>query len=194
MPPDPSSLPTTRPTGSRIERASQPDIDENAFVIGGFFDLSGAALAIQSDQFTLQEETSTLIGHIRSPDPNVSLRAQKQFRSLINDLAKANGLFGHVQDTVEKVGGDGTTLRRVQTTQRLMGAIVNRNTHASSPQERVQPRIQPPVDLRSCLPGDSGDPGGSGSDLPDYPDAAPPAGPGPAEGGEGNHGDAEVAE
>ena len=71
-----------------------------------FFSLEGASLAIQANEWDVQEEMSQLIRHSRDADPKVSLRAMAQLRGILKEVALANGLIGQqkVEMTKEEEG------------------------------------------------------------------------------------------
>mgnify|MGYP003143144186 CR=1 FL=1 len=67
--------------------------------VSGFFGLDPVSSAIRASRFDVQEEIEILITLARDADPKVQLPAIKHLRSVLKEVATANGLFGTVQET-----------------------------------------------------------------------------------------------
>ena len=81
------------PTQGKIQKSTPED------VITSFYGLDGAAASLKASAFDLMEEMNTIIGHVRDPDPKVSLSALKQFRSVMKEITTNNGMFATIQQT-----------------------------------------------------------------------------------------------
>tara|TARA_R100000664_G_C2740443_1_gene129031 strand:+ start:513 stop:932 length:420 start_codon:yes stop_codon:yes gene_type:complete len=98
MPPKPHKL---SKKNAKVEK-----IPSGEETVRSFFSLEGASLAIQANEWDVQEEMSQLIRHSRDADPKVSLRAMAQLRGILKEVALANGLIGQqkVEMTKEEEG------------------------------------------------------------------------------------------
>jgi hypothetical protein len=86
----------------------------------GFFSMDGAAAGIQASMFDVKEEVETTIQHIRDADAKISLAGLRHFRTIMKDVAQANGLVGKVSEVHNATNPDGTPVRRVLSTQTLL--------------------------------------------------------------------------
>ena len=86
----------------------------------GFFSMEGAASGINASRFDIKEELETTVQHIRDPDAKISLAGLRHFRTIMKDVAQANGMVGKVSEVHEGVGQDGQPVRRVLSTQTLL--------------------------------------------------------------------------
>lgn len=98
MPPKPKRLSKHKSEVKKLESGDE--------TIKSFFSLDGAALALKSNDWQIQEEITQLVRHSRDADPKVSLRAMQQLRSILKDIATVNGLIGEqsTQVTAEEEG------------------------------------------------------------------------------------------
>jgi hypothetical protein len=108
--------------------------------IVGFFSMDGASEAVLSNQFDLKEEMSLTIKLARSEDPQVSVAGLKLFRSIVRDVAKANGLMAQISEVRERKGDDGTTVRQVVSTNNLVNRLTNTKVDPryGEPKEHLQ--------------------------------------------------------
>lgn len=88
----------------------------------GFYAPTGAALALEKQQFDIAEEFERIIGHARDPDPKVSLAALRHFRTVLKDVAVSGGLAGTARQSLT-VTGDGNEVREVVATRTIMGRL-----------------------------------------------------------------------
>jgi len=86
----------------------------------GFFSMEGAASGINASRFDIKEELETTVEHIRDSDAKISLAGLRHFRTIMKDVAQANGMVGKVSEVHEGVGQDGQPVRRVLSTQTLL--------------------------------------------------------------------------
>tara|TARA_R100000995_G_scaffold79374_1_gene50407 strand:+ start:487 stop:987 length:501 start_codon:yes stop_codon:yes gene_type:complete len=91
-----------------------------------FFGMDPVSDAIQASRFDVQEEIETLITWARDSDPKVSLPALKHLRSVLREVAQANGLFGTVQQT-KSVEDQGQTLTSTVSTHTLLSNLTKEN-------------------------------------------------------------------
>tara|TARA_R110002051_G_scaffold231100_4_gene293075 strand:+ start:3070 stop:3576 length:507 start_codon:yes stop_codon:yes gene_type:complete len=78
-----------------------------------FFDHEEVSDALDKNSFSIEEEVSTLVQHMRDPDPKISLRAHNQLRKVLNEVAKANGLITTQEFTsVNKEGNQSVRITR----------------------------------------------------------------------------------
>lgn len=134
-----------------------------AFLDGGHF-----ANALNQAAFGPHELITTVISHVRHPDPKVSQAGVRQFRELLHDTLKANGHLARQTVTQQKESPDGTTLR--QRTSRILPPSIppsTLQTHYSLPPVPAQEAPRPPLQLPSESPslppeGDLRDPGEDG--------------------------------
>jgi len=112
---------------------------ENA--IASFYGLDAAGLALKASSFDVMEEVQTLIQHVRDPDPKVSLPALRHFRSLLREIATANGMIGQVQQTQLTEDGDGS-VRRTMSTSTLLTNLRNQNETEDQAEEELEGESQ----------------------------------------------------
>lgn len=90
----------------------------------GFFNLSGAGLAIETSDFTQKELVDIMITHIRSRDDKVAQAGIKQFLSYAEKMATLNGRIGKAQVKKETNDGEGnnttTSISQTSLTTRLL--------------------------------------------------------------------------
>jgi hypothetical protein len=106
-----------------IVRTSADDMVTGFYVADGFTD------AVRASDFDITEEVSTLIGHVRHPDPKVSLAALRHWRTLLKEIATANGYLGVASQ--EMVTDNSGTRLTQRVSQGLLSRITTRNTDAS---------------------------------------------------------------
>jgi hypothetical protein len=92
----------------------------------GFFGLDPVTDAVRASRFDVQEEIETIISLVRDADPKVSLSALKHLRTVLKEVAAANGLFGTVQQT-KSVEGEGQKVTRTLSTNTLLSNLVKEN-------------------------------------------------------------------
>ena len=83
------------PKNGKITKAKAP----KDLGVSGFFGLDPVSSAIRASRFDVQEEIEILITLARDADPKVQLPALKHLRSVLKEVATANGMFGTVQET-----------------------------------------------------------------------------------------------
>lgn len=120
--------PITNSTQGKIKKFSPED------TITSFYGLDGAAASLKASAFDLMEEMNTIIGHVRDPDPKVSLSALKQFRSVMKEITTNNGMFATIQQT-EMV--DENTSRTVSSST-LLTNLRNQNDQLQNQKETDQ--------------------------------------------------------
>lgn len=81
----------------------------------GFFGMEPAASAIQASGFDIHEEMETIIRWSRDADPKVSLPALKHLRTVLKEIAVANGMFGTVQQTRKADNGEQSVQQTIST-------------------------------------------------------------------------------
>lgn len=121
--------------------------DSTAGKVLSFFDYEVVSEALEKNSFSIEEEVSTLVQHMRDPDPKISLRAHNQLRRVLNEVAKASGLITTQEFTSDKEGNQSVRITR---NSKLISRL--KDTTTRSPQEGV------PDYAASYLP-----PAGSGS-------------------------------
>lgn len=140
--------------------------------IMSFFDLRGAALAIESEQFTQEEMVRRIIEHIRDGDPAVSQRGILQFKNHIRELATVNGRIGTARmerinqdengNRTKQVASSVTLLSRLQGTRPGGPSSVSQGYHvAGAVSGENAPDKQPePHGPEPSFGGDSPEPSG----------------------------------
>jgi hypothetical protein len=130
-------------------------------VVAGFFSLDGASMGIAASKFDVREEIETTLRHARDPDPKISLAGLKHFRAILKDITSANGLVGKMSEVRETTGEDGSKVRQVVSTNKLISRIKEGRTRVQnhnpekghlehhSPQERSS---EEPINDRSRRP------------------------------------------
>lgn len=124
-----------------------------------FFDADAASKALEMNSFTIEEEISTLVQHLRDPDAKIALRAHNQLRRVLNEVAKANGLITTQEFTATDPEGNKSV--RITRNQKILSSL-KATTHRSQLPEN-------PVFAAQYLPPTTaGDPSneGDGSDGP----------------------------
>jgi hypothetical protein len=94
-----------------------------------FFDADAAAKALELNSFSIEEEVSTLIQHMRDPDAKIALRAHNQLRRVLNEVAKANGLITTQEFTQTNEQGNQSV--RITRNQKLLSNL-KATTHRSN--------------------------------------------------------------
>jgi len=124
--------------------------------IVGFFSMEGAAQGILASRFDAREEMEITVRHARDPDPKISLAGLRHLRSILKDVATANGIVGSMSEVRESTGEDGSKVRQVVSTNKLISRIKEGRTRVQnhdpekghlehhSPQERSAE--EPPSD------------------------------------------------
>lgn len=116
MDPNESRLPTKGNPQRQVVESTPYD------AVTGFYRIDGASLALRRSQFDIEEEISTLVGHIRDSDPKVSLPALRQFRSVLREVALTSGLIGTVRETRTQTT-EGNTTRQAFETNTLLSKL-----------------------------------------------------------------------
>tara|TARA_Y100001973_G_C5177228_1_gene322694 strand:- start:1114 stop:1596 length:483 start_codon:yes stop_codon:yes gene_type:complete len=96
---------------------SEPNLDKWSHVQSGgkvlsFFDYEGVSDALDKNSFSVEEEVSTLVQHMRDPDPKISLRAHNQLRRVLNEVAKSSGLITTQEFTSDQEGNQSVRITR----------------------------------------------------------------------------------
>tara|TARA_Y100001938_G_scaffold151029_1_gene245311 strand:- start:9422 stop:9883 length:462 start_codon:yes stop_codon:yes gene_type:complete len=132
-----------------------------------FFDADAAAKALEMNSFSIEEEVSTLIQHMRDPDAKIALRAHNQLRRVLNEVAKANGLITTQEFT--QTDKEGNKSVRITRNQKLLSNL-KATTHRSNLPEKPDFAAQylPPAGRDSDAdeadrPHGNGEIGGSGT-------------------------------
>ena len=94
--------------------------------VSGFFGLDPVSSAIKASRFDVQEEIEILITLVRDADPKVQLPALKHLRTVLKEVATANGLFGTVQETRSVDSGD-QKISSTLSTQTLLSNLKKEN-------------------------------------------------------------------
>lgn len=94
-----------------------------------FFDADAAAKALDLNSFSIEEEISTLVQHMRDPDAKIALRAHNQLRRVLNEVAKANGLIATQEFTA--TNSEGNKSVRITRNQKLLSNL-KATTHRSA--------------------------------------------------------------
>lgn len=81
-----------------------------AEVAASFFDPNGFGTACSENGFDQNELVTTLITHVRSPDPNISLRAIPLFMNVASKSLEASGAVKQATQTTRTADGRVTTL------------------------------------------------------------------------------------
>jgi len=133
----------------------------------GFYTMDGPASGILASKFDAREEMEITLRHARDPDPKISLAGLKHFRSILKDITTANGVVGSMSEVRETTGEDGSKVRQVVSTNKLIDRIKEGRTRVQnhdpekghlehhSPQERS---AEEPIDDRSREPSKQSDP------------------------------------
>lgn len=134
MPPPTHQLPRPVTTGKITPAERRLD------TIASFFDLDGLELAIKGSGFDLTEEVQLLVEKMRDADPSVALKAQRQWRALLGDMIRTNGLTATA--TEERTSQeDGATVRRIATTSRLLTTLKERSHDLAQQADSDQARL-----------------------------------------------------
>ena len=126
----------------------------NAGKVLSFFDADAAAKALENNSFSVEEEISTLVQHMRDPDANISLRAHNQLRRVLNEVAKANGLITTQEFTATNQEGNKSV--RITRNQKLLSNL-KATTHRSSLPENPDFAAQYLPPARKDSASDEGD-------------------------------------
>lgn len=103
----------------------------------GFFSTEGANSGIQASAFDAREEMEITLRHARDPDPKISLAGLRHFRTILKDVANANGLVGSIQEVRENKSEDGTTVKQVVSTNALLSRLQERR-HATTIENHLE--------------------------------------------------------
>lgn len=133
----------------------------------GFYTMDGPASGILASKFDAREEMEITLRHARDPDPKISLAGLRHFRAILKDITTANGVVGSMSEVRETTGEDGSKVRQVVSTNKLIDRIKEGRTRVQnhnpekghlehhSPQEV---RAEEPIDDRSREPSQQSDP------------------------------------
>lgn len=94
-----------------------------------FFDAESAGVALDMNSFSIEEEIATLVQHMRDPDAKIALRAHNQFRRVLNEVAKTNGLITTQEYTATNQEGNQSV--RITRNQKLLSNL-KATTHRSN--------------------------------------------------------------
>ncbi|MBV70298.1 MAG: hypothetical protein CMH52_03030 [Myxococcales bacterium] len=94
-----------------------------------FFDADAASKALDMNSFSIEEEIATLVQHMRDPDAKIALRAHNQFRRVLGEVAKANGLITTQEYTATNAEGNKSV--RITRNQKLLSNL-KATTHRSN--------------------------------------------------------------
>ena len=100
--------------------------------IVGFFSMDGAAQGLLSSRFAAREEMEITLRHARDPDPKISLAGLRHLRSILKDVATANGIVGSMSEVRETTGEDGSKVRQVVSTNKLISRIKEGRTRVQN--------------------------------------------------------------
>tara|TARA_Y100000592_G_scaffold25012_2_gene39289 strand:+ start:9183 stop:9710 length:528 start_codon:yes stop_codon:yes gene_type:complete len=106
-----------------------PDPDD---AIVGFFTMEGPAQGILASRFDAREEMEITIRHARDPDPKISLAGLRHLRTILKDVATANGVVGSMSEVRESTGEDGSKVRQVVSTNKLISRIKEGRTRVQN--------------------------------------------------------------
>jgi hypothetical protein len=107
----------------------KPEPDE---AIVGFFTMDGAAQGLLASRFDAREEMEITLRHARDPDPKISLAGLRHLRSILKDVATANGIVGSMSEVRETTGEDGSKVRQVVSTNKLINRIKEGRTRVQN--------------------------------------------------------------
>ena len=129
----------------------------------GFFGIDPVTDAIKASRFDVQEEIEIIITHVRDGDPKVSLPALKHLRTVLKEVAAANGLFGTVQQTRSVEDKEGKVTKTLSTNTLLSNLMKeNENDKTQDGYEVLSPIEKTNHVLQEPLPKN---PGGSGGRI-----------------------------
>jgi hypothetical protein len=178
-----------------------------AFV--GFYSMDDASTGILSRDFDIKEEFRSIIDLVRHPDPRIKLQAHRQFRSMLREVASANGLVGRATEVREISDGQGNRITQSRATNLLTNRLRRSNerersittgnlSHHPSALSSSESRVQPadadgPSPTDALGSGSPPDDGGEGSNrlLLEGSHAAGELGDGRDHSAVGQHGDGE---
>ncbi len=100
--------------------------------IVGFFCMEGASQGLLSSKFDAREEMEITLRHARDPDPKISLAGLRHLRSILKDVATANGIVGSMSEVRETTGEDGSKVRQVVSTNKLISRIKEGRTRVQN--------------------------------------------------------------
>ena len=142
----------------------KPEPDE---AIVGFFTMDGAAQGLLASRFDAREEMEITLRHARDPDPKISLAGLRHLRSILKDVATANGIVGSMSEVRESTGEDGSKVRQVVSTNKLINRIKEGRTRVQNhnPEKghlehhsAQEARAEEPLNDRSRRPLENSDP------------------------------------
>jgi hypothetical protein len=127
-----------------------------------FFDAEATSKALEMNSFTIEEEISTLVQHMRDPDAKIALRAHNQLRRVLNEVAKANGLITTQEFTATDKEGNSSV--RITRNQKLLSNL-KATTHRSQLPENPVFAAQYLPPTRGGSEGDEDDGSGGTSEV-----------------------------
>tara|TARA_R110002020_G_scaffold245541_3_gene459262 strand:- start:456 stop:983 length:528 start_codon:yes stop_codon:yes gene_type:complete len=107
----------------------KPDPDD---AIVGFFTMDGASQGLLASRFDAREEMELTLRHARDPDPKISLAGLRHLRSILKDVATANGIVGSMSEVRETTDEDGSKVRQVVSTNKLINRIKEGRTRVQN--------------------------------------------------------------
>ena len=100
--------------------------------IVGFYSMDGAGSGILSSKFDAREEMEITLRHARDPDPKISLAGLRHFRTILKDVTTANGVVGSMSEVRESTSEDGSKVRQVVSTNKLISRIKEGRTRVQN--------------------------------------------------------------
>ena len=119
-----------------------------------FYGSGGLGDALIENGFTLREEVTTIVRHIRDNDPKISLGALRQFRTVLDRVSTSDGL---IQKITAEQSGEGTTLRISRhgtNPPATLDCLDKVDSVLSDAPPRVIARFHAPLESRAAEPGD----------------------------------------
>ena len=98
----------------------------------GFYTMDGPASGILASKFDAREEMEITLRHARDPDPKISLAGLRHFRTILKDITTANGVVGSMSEVRETTGEDGSKVRQVVSTNKLIDRIKEGRTRVQN--------------------------------------------------------------
>lgn len=114
-------------------------------IVASFFDLDQMAQAIVAAEFTPYEEMEWLIKLVRNDaQPSIQLKALKQYRDLMREMAEMKGLIGQTTATRVRTDDAGIRIEESITTKKILPRAKKGPT--SAPQQGEGITYKPPKD------------------------------------------------
>ena len=143
-----------------------------------FFGANAASSAVRASGFDIHEEIETIIGWARDADPKVSLPALKHLRSVLKEIAVADGMFGTVQETRKTEEGNNSVQQTVSTHALLSNLREDNEKQATEFFQKKTHEVHLPLEEQHPSPDPEVFFDGSSDSNPSSPGGGPDANPG----------------